>query len=131
MGSEEIKKEIDRLWSRVNPGPERGGPLSEVPPPPPDNYSFSDIPSITREVSMEAISLLKRQHRSELVRLQQLVELKDRTIRELGDRLATVEGELAGSRRKSTRNNERARICQRCCAAPRKTLQRIGGYTRL
>jgi len=102
MNNDDLQRELDKLWSRVTAPPEDF--LVEAPAAP--AASFFDAPSITREVSMEAISLLKRQHREELLRLQQLVELKDRSIREFQDRLSAAEAENVNLRGRSRRSEE-------------------------
>jgi hypothetical protein len=101
---DDIQRELDRLWQRVTSGPEG------QPPAPPitasSDFTFTDAPSITREASMEAISLVKRQHRSELMRLKQLLELKERSVLELRSRLKSSEDELMRMRQNAQRQEE-------------------------
>jgi len=103
MNTDEIQNELDRLWKRVT-SPE-DAPASFAPVSYGDT-PYSNAPSITREVSLEAIALLKRQHREELLRLQQFVELKERSSRELAERLAAAEQEVANQRRKNIQHEE-------------------------
>ena len=101
---EELQRELDQLWSRVTSGPE-GAP----PAPPPQavsDYTFTDAPSITREASMEAITLVKRQHRAEVMRLKQLIELKEQSMREMKTRLESNEQETARLRASTQRQEE-------------------------
>ncbi|PIP83803.1 MAG: hypothetical protein CO113_11410 [Elusimicrobia bacterium CG_4_9_14_3_um_filter_62_55] len=101
---EELQRELDRLWQRVTHGPPEGMP--SAPPTASSDFIFADSPSITQEASMEAISLVKRQHRSEVLRLKQLVELKDQSVRELKSRLAETETDLQRMRAASQRQEE-------------------------
>jgi hypothetical protein len=99
MENDDIQSELDKLWGRVTAGPE-----SPMPAPPPLS---GDVTSLTREASLEAMSMLKRQHRQEAMRLQQLVELKEQSLGQVTDRLHAAENEIAGLRRKVQGDDER------------------------
>ncbi|PCI40557.1 MAG: hypothetical protein COB53_00770 [Elusimicrobia bacterium] len=92
------------LWQRVTSGPD------SLPPAPPSvassDFTFTDAPSITREASMEAMSFVKRQHRAEVMRLKQLIELKERSVRELKTRAEESEQETARMRANAQRQEE-------------------------
>ncbi|MFH1723864.1 MAG: hypothetical protein ABII00_04495 [Elusimicrobiota bacterium] len=102
MSSDDIQKELDRLWRKVTAGPAEASGRPVASP----EFSLTDGPSVTREVSMEAISLLKRQHREEVMRLQQLLELKERSAGEFRGRLSAAENEVTSLRRKAQRQEE-------------------------
>lgn len=104
MNADDIQRQLDKLWERVTAPPAEA---SVVPPVPPDEYTFTDAPTITREVSLEAITLIKRQHREEMARSQQLLSLKERSIQELGERLAGAEREMASLRRRAQQDEQR------------------------
>jgi len=103
MEPDDIQRELDQVWQRVNAPPD----ASMMPPSPGISFALTDAPTITREVSLEAISLIKRQHRSELLRLQQYIELKERSVRELSDRLAAAESEVQHLRARSQSEEQR------------------------
>ncbi|MFH2204265.1 MAG: hypothetical protein ABIJ96_14190 [Elusimicrobiota bacterium] len=103
MKPEDLQSELDELWKRVSSGPVPmalgAGALPPVP------ISGGDISSMTRDASLEAVSYLRRQHDAELLRLRQFSELKDRTVRELTDRLRAAEQEISSLRAKSMRGD--------------------------
>ncbi|TBR17260.1 hypothetical protein EPO15_17295 [bacterium] len=101
MTPEDIQRELDRLWGKVTAG--TPSPMPSAPPAPPDpaQYSLHDAPSITREATMETLSLVKRQHRAEVLRLAQLLELKERSLAETSERLRLTLGELERLRRRT------------------------------
>ncbi|MDE2293138.1 MAG: hypothetical protein KGL53_13740, partial [Elusimicrobia bacterium] len=107
MTPEEIHRELDKLWSKVTSGttpvapPMRTLPDSET-------YSLTDTPAITREVTTETIALLKKQHRTEVTRLTQLLEVKERSLAETLDRLRAASTEVLRLRRRDDRSDELA-----------------------
>ncbi len=102
---DDLQRELDQLWQRVTSGPPEG-----MPPAPPvqasADFTFTDVPSITREASMEAMGFVKRQHRSEVERLKQLLELKERSVRELKARVQLSDQEAARLRMNASRQEE-------------------------
>ena len=102
MNPDDLQKELDGLWEKVTSG---------VPRPEESSFSafspsaISDAASITREVSLETISLLKRQHRTQTTQLQELLESKERTLRGVRERLSAAENELSSLRRRLQRED--------------------------
>ncbi|MBI3298762.1 MAG: hypothetical protein HYZ75_11395 [Elusimicrobia bacterium] len=100
MTPDDIHRELDKLWSKVTAG---GTPPASPFTPPAYHaaeYSLYDSPAITREVTLETVSLIKKQHRDEVLRLSQLLELKERSVAELGERLRQASAELDRLRRR-------------------------------
>ena len=102
MTPEEIQKELDSLWSKVTSGTPPVAPAMPLPASP-EQYSLHDAPAITREVTLETLSLVKRQHRAEVTRLAQLLELKERSLAETMERLRLSSSELERLRRREER----------------------------
>lgn len=100
MTPEDIQRELDRLWGKVTAGTPAPMPAAPLPPDP-VQYSLHDAPSITREATMETLSLVKRQHRAETMRLAQLLELKERSLAETSERLRQTAAELERLRRRT------------------------------
>ncbi|MBI2362829.1 MAG: hypothetical protein HYV15_05545 [Elusimicrobia bacterium] len=102
MTPDEIQQELDRLWSKVTSGAPPVAPALPLPTSG-QEYSLHDAPAITREVTLETLSLVKRQHRAEVVRLAQLLELKERSLAETMERLRLTSAELERLRRREER----------------------------
>lgn len=100
MTPDDIQRELDRLWGKVTAGTPSPMPSAPSVAPDPAQYSLHDAPSITREATMETLSLIKRQHRAEVMRLAQLLELKDRSLGETSERLRLAVSELERLRRR-------------------------------
>ncbi|MBI5242638.1 MAG: hypothetical protein HY922_03010 [Elusimicrobia bacterium] len=100
MNSDDLQRELDRLWEKVTSGmPAPVEPSGPFPSP----AGSGDLPSITREAERDAMSLLKGRHLEQLDDLRRLAESKDATIRELRERLSCVERDLTSLRRRSKR----------------------------
>lgn len=99
MTPEDIQRELDRLWGKVTAGTPSPVPAAPAPPDP-AQYSLHEAPSIAREATMETLALVKRQHRAEVMRLAQLLELKERSLAEVGERLRQTGLELERVRRR-------------------------------
>ncbi len=101
MTPEDIQRELDRLWGQVTAGTSSMTPSAPPAPPDPAQYSLHDAPSITREATMETLSLIKRQNRAEVMRLAQLLELKERSLAEMMERNRQLSGEYERLRRRT------------------------------
>lgn len=102
MTPEEIQRELDSLWSKVTSGTPPVAPAMPLPISG-EQYSLHDAPAITREVTLETLSLVKRQHRAEVTRLAHLLELKERSLAETMERLRLTAAELERLRRREER----------------------------
>lgn len=102
MDSDDLQRELDAAWAKATTG------LPRIPATaaPPASFSLTDAPAITREASMEAMALMRRQHRTELARFQQYATFKEQSVRELADRLRAAESELDLLRQKEARRDE-------------------------
>lgn len=105
MTPDEIHRELDKLWSKVTAGAPPAAPASPWPPSATE-YSLHDAPAITREVTLETLSLVKKQHRAEVLRLSQLLELKSGSLAEMLERLRQTTAELDRLRRREERVEE-------------------------
>lgn len=81
--SEELGREIERLWSRVGATPLDA---SEYLPP-----AAAPGESASNEAAWEAVSLLKRQHRQQARGWAELLEAKERALNVARERLAKLE----------------------------------------
>ncbi|HVE13118.1 MAG TPA: hypothetical protein VNI01_06970, partial [Elusimicrobiota bacterium] len=103
MDSEQLEKELARVWQRVNAA---SAPWEGGPPAAPESQAPMDAPSIAREASLDAINLIKRQSRGESIRMAQLLELKEKQAAELRARLDAAQTENAALRRRAQREDE-------------------------
>jgi hypothetical protein len=89
MDSDDLQRELDRLWEKVTSGmPAPGQPAGpSVPSGMPGIFPIpgaaGDLPSITRETERDAMALLKHRQLEQADDLRRLVESKEATIREL------------------------------------------------
>jgi len=107
MGPEDIQKELDRVWKRLTEeSPSAGGqaPLSEP-------RVAEDVSRLTREAADEALALVRRRGRAEAARMEQLLDLRERTAAELREGLRAAQKELSELRLSALREGEA--ICEK------------------
>lgn len=88
---EGMSREIDRLWSKLGPAT----PVDLEPPAPPPSAEQS---SPSRQMAWEAVSLLKRQHRTESRSWREMLEARDQAVQALKARLSALESDNAALR---------------------------------
>lgn len=85
MQPEDLDKEIDRLWAKV-------GSYSDAPAP---GVSFEPDGLTSREITLDTIALLKRQHRAQELAWTQMLETKERSLQVHKARVQSLENELS------------------------------------
>lgn len=85
--SDELSREIDRLWARVSSYASTETPESPFPP-------SLNTQSPTGNVAWETVNLLKRQQRQAIQSWSSIVESKEKALRELKARQVLMESEL-------------------------------------
>ncbi|MBI3505113.1 MAG: hypothetical protein HY059_09745 [Proteobacteria bacterium] len=98
MNPDDLSKELDRLWAKVAPNVPTFEDSSLIPP----RSLGVDPGTPVREASLEAIHLLKRQHREQASEWQRMLDAKDEALRALHDRLRRAEGELVELRKSAS-----------------------------
>src|SRR3989338_10475423 len=91
MEPEELDKELDRLWDKVRSEASLETSLAETAAPP---GMEREVWAAQRDLASEAMRLLKDQYEQDQIRWQELLDLKEKNIRELSERLKTVETRL-------------------------------------
>lgn len=102
MTPDDLQRELDRIWRNVTAPAE--GPYPSMPSAPPLESS-----SFVQEATREAIDLIRSRHAVELRRVNEMLEAKERSAREMSERLAAAERQLMELKRAQGKEDERVR----------------------
>ncbi|MBI4345333.1 MAG: hypothetical protein HY553_00650 [Elusimicrobia bacterium] len=98
MNADELQAELNKLWSRVNNDAVPDIKYPELP-------GGVDTGSPVRDASVEAMQLLRRQREAETAELRHLIALKENALRDMTDRLKSVQAELLRARQQQTQKD--------------------------
>lgn len=109
MNPEDLEAELERLWARVTDAGRPGAlPSANFPSAsfPSAGYPAASLPE-SRDAAVEAINLIKRQHREQIAHWEEMLELKEAAIRDLADRLRLAEMQVVDLRKKAQQVDSR------------------------